>query len=357
MKTREELFEDKRFRTVIEMIAPGAPVREGLSYILQGGTGALLVFSNKAQVRRLMEGGVSINAPFNPMLLYELAKMDGAIILDRNASRIMHANAILQPRSGILSSETGTRHRAGQRVAKQTNEPVLAISRRRSSMTLFLGDTKMNLDSVPTLLNKGTQAMSTLEKYRASLDKALLELSVRELEDMVTISDVVRVIQRTEMARRLQREARTYVIELGGEGRPLALQLNQLEDSLVEGLSVVRDYYRDGKTEKDAIERLDNLSDTDVLNLGAMAQCLGYKSNLTAVDDYLVPRGYRILQQTRRLPQSIIENLIGEFGNLRALIQAPREALIAVDGVGEVRAEKLREGLKLLRNQLIFDLH
>lgn len=356
MKKREDLFEDKRFRAAIELIAPGTPLREGLSYIIQGETGALLVFCSTPRVRKLAEGGVSINQPFSPMLLYELSKMDGGIILTRDATRIVHANAILQPKSAIISNETGTRHRTAERVAKQTGEMVLALSRRRSSMTLYLGDIKVNLDTVPTLLNKGTQAVATLEKYKASLDKVLLELSIRELEDLVTISDVVRVVQRAEMARRMLREARTYVIELGQEGRPLALQLNQLEDSLAEGFSVVRDYLRDSKSEKDALARLAELGDTDLLTPGAVAHCLGYQANLTAVDDYLVPRGYRILQQTRRLPGNIIDKLISEFGNLRAIMQAPREALIAVDGVGEVRAEKLREGLKLLRNQLIFDL-
>lgn len=355
--SRVELFDDKRFQAAIKMVAPGSRVREALSYILQGQTGALLVFSGSPRTRKLLEGGVPLDVPFNPMLMYELAKMDGAIILDREGTRIMHANAILQPKPTIPSNETGTRHRAADRLAKQTREVVLAVSKRRNSMTLYLGDVKFSLDPVPTLLNKGLQAMSTLENYKASLDKVLFELSVRELEDLVTIFDVVRGVQRTEMVRRMLREVQTFVIELGSEGRLLALQLTEYQESLNAGIMVTRDYYRDGKTERDSLTRLTQLTSPEVLNLGHVAQCLGYSSNLATVDDYLVPRGYRILEQTHRLPSSIIEKLVGEFGNLRAIMQAPRESLIAVDGVGEVRAERLREGLKLLRNQLVFDLH
>ncbi len=357
LMARIELFENKRFQSAIKMIAPGAPLREALSYMLQGQTGALLVFSSSARTRKLTEGGAPLDVPFNPMLLYELAKMDGAIILDRNATRILHANAILQPKPSIPSDETGTRHRAADRMAKQTNELVLAVSKRRNSMTLYLGEIKFNLDPVPTLLNKGLQAMSTLENYKASLDKVLFELSVRELEDLVTIFDVVRVLQRAEMVRRMLREVETFVIELGTEGRLLGLQLTEYQESLDSGIMVARDYYQDGKTEREALNRLSKLTNPEILNLGNVAQCLGYSSNLAAVDDYLVPRGFRILEQTHRLPSSIIEKLVGEFGNLRAIMQAPRDSLIAVDGVGEVRAERLREGLKLLRNQLVFDLH
>ena len=357
MISRDERFQDQRFRAAINMIAPGSALREGLSYILQGETGGLLFFTTRDRGQRLSEGGVSIDQPFNPMLVYELAKMDGAIILNRDASRILRANAILKPKATILSNETGTRHRAADRTAKQTGELVLAVSKRRSSMTLYLGEMKFILDPIHTLMNKGLQAMSALEKYKTTLDKVLYELSVRELEDLVSILDVVRVVQRAEMVRRMLQEVDTFVLELGGEGRLLGIQLHEFQDSMEAGLAVVRDYYRDGKSEKDTLVRLTKLSAADLLNPGSIAQALGYGTNLASVDDYLVPRGYRILKQTHRLPQSIIEKLVGEFGNLRAIMQAPREALIDVEGVGEVRAEKLREGLKLLRNQLVFDLH
>jgi len=353
------LYEDKKFLDALRKVAPGAVLREGLSYIIQGGGGGLIVVSSSPKVRALSEGGVKINCPFEPTLLYELAKMDGAIFVDKDVTRIISANTFLIPDDTIPSVETGTRHRAAQRLAKQSGEMVIAISQRRSTVTLYVADIKHTLDNIATILNKAGQALQTLEKYKATLDRVLVELSVRELEDLVTIYDVVRAAQRTEMVQRIVKEIENHIVELGIEGRLLEMQLREFEESTDEGLMVIRDYYRDKEigTEKEVFGRLAKFSTMELLNLGNISNALGYGLNISAVDDYLVPRGYRILTKTHRLPRPVIENLVNTFGNLRAIMQAPHEKLIAVEGMGDVRAGKLKEGLKLLRNQLIFDLH
>ena len=356
---KSALYKDKKFLASLRKVAPGTPLREGLSYILQGGTGGLVVVSSSPKVRALSEGGVKINCEFEPTLIYELAKMDGAIFVDKDVSRIISANTFLVPDDTIPSAETGTRHRAAQRLAKQTGEMVIAISQRRSTLTLYVGDTKHVMDNIATLLNKASQALQTLEKYKATLDRVLVELSVRELEDLVTIYDVVRAVQRTEMVLRIVKEIEYYIVELGVQGRLLEMQLREFEDSINEGLMVIRDYFRDKeiRNEKEVLKRLNKFSTMEILNLGNISNALGYGLNISAVDDYLAPRGYRILTKTHRLPRPVIENLVNTFNNLRAIIQAPHDRLIAVEGMGDVRAEKLKEGLKLLRNQLIFDLH
>ncbi|MBI5115687.1 DNA integrity scanning protein DisA [Candidatus Poribacteria bacterium] len=356
---KASLYEDKKFVEALRKVAPGSLLREGLSYILQAGTGGLIVVTSSHKLRALAEGGVKINCPFRPTLLYELAKMDGAIFVDKEITRIISANTFLVPDETIYSEETGTRHRAAQRFAQQTGEMTIAISQRRSTVTLYVGDKKHVLDNIATVLNKASQALQTLEKYKTALDRVLVELSVRELEDLVTIYDVVRVVQRTEMVLRIVREIEYYIIELGIEGRLLEMQLRELEDSINEGLMVIRDYYRDKeiRSEKEVLFRLGKFSSMEILNLGNVSNALGYGLNISAVDEYLVPRGYRILTKTHRLPRPVIENLVNTFSNLRTIIQAPHEKLTAVEGMGDVRAEKLKEGLKLLRNQLIFDLH
>ena len=356
---KASLYEDKKFLAALRKVAPGSLLREGLSYIIQGGGGGLIVVSNNPKVRALAEGGVKINCPFESTLLYELAKMDGAIYLDKDVTRIISANTFLIPDDTIESVETGTRHRAAERLAKQTGEMVIAISQRRATVTLYVGDIKHTLDNIATLLNKAGQALQTLEKYKVTLDRVLVELSVRELEDLVTIYDVVRTAQRTEMVLRIVKEIENYIVELGIEGRLLEMQLREFEESINEGLMVIRDYFRGREIvdEKEVFERLDKFSAMELLNLGNISNALGYGLNISAVDDYLVPRGYRILTKTHRLPRPVIENLVNTFGNLRAIIQAPHEKLTAVEGMGDVRAGKLKEGLKLLRNQLIFDLH
>lgn len=352
------LYEDKKFLDALRKVAPGTPLREGLSYIIQGNVGGLIVISSSPKARALAEGGVKINTTFQPTLLYELSKMDGAIFVDKDVTRIISANTFLVPDETIYSEETGARHRAAQRFAKQTGEIVLAISQRRATVTLYVGEIKQVMDNIPTLLNKASQALQTLEKYKATLDRLLVELSVRELEDLVTIYDVTRTVQHTEMVLRIVREIQHYIIELGIEGRLMEMQLRELEESANEGTMVIRDYYRDKeiRSEKEVLSRLSKFSSKELLNLGNVSNALGYGLNISAVDEYLVPRGYRILSKTHRVPRSVIENLVNTFTNLRSIIQAPREKLVAVEGMGDVRAEKLKEGLKLLRNQLIFDL-
>jgi diadenylate cyclase len=356
---KAKLYEDRKFLEALRKVAPGTMLREGLSYIIQGSTGGLIIISSSPKARALTEGGVKINSPFQPTLLYELAKMDGAIFVDKDVTKIISANTFLVPDETIYSEETGTRHRAAQRFAQQTGEMVIAISQRRSTVTLYVGEIKHVMDNIATLLNKASQALQTLEKYKATLDRLLVELSVRELEDLVTIYDVSRTIQHTEMVLRIVREVKYYLVELGVEGRLLEMQLRELEESANEGLMVVRDYYRDKeiRSEKEVVNRLDKFSSMELLNLGNISNALGFGLNISAVDEYLIPRGYRILTKTHRLPRTVIENLVNTFSNLRAIMQAPREKLTVVEGMGEVRAEKLKEGLKLLRNQLIFDLH
>jgi diadenylate cyclase len=342
------LYEDKNFLEALRKVAPGTKLREGISYIIQGNTGALFVISSSHKARALAEGGVKINTTFSPTLLYELSKMDGAIFVDKDVTRIISANTFLVPDETIYSEETGTRHRAAQRFANQTGEMVIAISQRRSTVTLYVGEIKHVLDNIATLLNKAGQALQTLEKYKATLDRLLVDLSVRELEDLVTIYDVARTAQHTEMVLRIIKEVKYYIVELGVEGRLLEMQLREMEESANEGTMVIRDYYRDKEihNEEEVANRLSKISNA-----------LGYGLNISAVDEYLIPRGYRILSKTHRVPRPVIENLVNTFGNLRAIVQAPREKLTVVEGMGDVRAEKLKEGLKLLRNQLIFDLH
>ena len=218
-KTEAELY-----RGALQMISPGAPIREAISFILQSGTGALLCFGQPKRMSDLSEGGVHLDTPCTPQLLYELSKMDGAILLNFDGSRILHANRFLKPRSTIPSAETGTRHRVAERMAKQAKCIVVAVSERRSSVTLFVGERKHVMDTLPTLLNRASQVLQTLERFIIALNQALEDLSVREFQDMVTIFDVCRTIQRYERVVRIAREMGPFIIELGAEGRLAEMQ-------------------------------------------------------------------------------------------------------------------------------------
>ncbi len=348
---------NEAFHEALLMVAPGTPLREGLSAILQGGTGALLCFGEPGRLAKLSEGGVKMDAAVTPQLLYELSKMDGAIILNANGTRIHYANRFLKPAAKIPSDETGTRHRTAQRLAAQAKCMVIAVSQRRASVTLYVHDKRHVLDSVAALVNKAVQAIQTLEKYMSVLNQAMQDLTTREFQDVVTIFDVCRAIQRTEMVIRISKEIQPYLMELGTEGRLIELQLKELVLPVSEAVLTIKDYYRDrpGVTYESVREKISQIPQQELLQLGSISHALGYGPNIRSIDNYLSPRGYRVLTATHRIPPQIIQNLVQQFGNLQHILRAPTEELVKVDGVGEVLAERIRVSLNLLRNQLALD--
>jgi diadenylate cyclase len=354
---KKKISSEEAFRVALRMLAPGTVIREALSAILQAGTGALLCFGDTKTLSALSEGGVQLDEPLTPQLLYELCKMDGAIILNQDGTRILYANRFLKPSANIPSNETGTRHRTAQRLAGQAKCIVVAVSQRRSSVTLYVHERRHMLDTISTLVNKANQAMQTLQKYISVMNQAMLDLTTREFQDVVTIFDVCKAIQRTEMVLRIAMEIEPYILELGTEGRLIHLQLKELLEPAEEATLVVKDYFRPSEnlSYEIALNKIHALPQQDLLNLGSISSALGFSSKLRSVDTYLSPRGYRVLTATQRIPVPIIDNLVAQFKTLQVIIRAPKDVLVEVDGVGEVMAERVKVSLNLLRNQLALD--
>src|SRR5947208_4994737 len=208
-------------------VAPGTPLREGLDRILQGNRGALIVIGDGPEVLAICSGGFLLDAEFTPQRLSELAKMDGAIILAADASRIARANVHLVPNPRVATSETGTRHRTAERVARSVDVPVISVSEDMSIIAVYRNDEKKPLERIPALLNRANQALQTLERYKNRLDTVSAALSALEVEDLVTLRDVVTVLQRAEMVRRIAEEIDGYIVELGADGRLVRLQLEE----------------------------------------------------------------------------------------------------------------------------------
>jgi diadenylate cyclase len=354
----------KQLAEIFKLIAPGTILREGLENVLRAKTGGLIVIGDSEEVLGIVDGGFNLNAELTPSRLYELAKMDGAMVLNSSADRILCANAQLIPDPTIPSSETGTRHRTAERVAKQTGELVIAISQRRDIITLYKGTIKHILEDIRVILSKANQAVQTLEKYRNVLDQALTNLSALEFEDLVTIDDVVTVIQRTEMVLKIEREIKRYINELGIEGRLIKMQLEELiSDVKDEGVLLIKDYLADNEDEEDEVDpedllmELTNWSSDEMLSLNTISKALGHGGGVNTLDLSIAPRGYRILRKIPRLPMPVIENLVDRFQNLQAIINASPDELDDVDGIGEVRAQAIKEGLRRLRDQVLLDRH
>jgi diadenylate cyclase len=342
----------ERLLRVLKTLAPGSPIREGLENVLRARTGALIVVGDTPQVMALVDGGFRIDTEFGPSQLYELCKMDGAIILSRDARRILYANAQLVPDPNIPSFETGIRHRTAERVAKQTGELVIAISQRRNVITLYKGPHKYVLRDSSVILTKANQALQTLERYRVVLSQALTHLGALELDDLVTAGDVAKVVQRAEMVARIVREIDRYVDELGTEGRLVLMQLQELESNLEDdGRLVIRDYAQDPSEERarEIQAQLASWDAEDLLDLQAIGRLLGIGGPQGAADTPVSPRGYRLLHRIPRLPLPVIENLVNTFGSLKRIMGASLEELDAVEGIGEVRARSIQAGLLRLR--------
>lgn len=357
---KEEKSFDDKFVKAIRVLAPGTPLREGLENILRAKTGALIVVGDSPQVMEIVEGGFAINSDYSPANVYELGKMDGAIILSADAKRILVANAQLIPDPAIHSMETGIRHRTAERVARQTDAIVISISQRRSVITLYKGSIKYVLRDIGVILTKANQAIQTLEKYKVVLDRALTNLTALEFEDLVTVYDVVKAVQRTEMVLRIVKEIEDYISELGNEGRLVSMQLDELVNHVEEdGLMIIRDYanLEETKSPEEIMHTLREWPSEDLLDLSLISRALGYLGNTAALDQVVTSKGYRILHKLPRLPWPVIENLVDTFGNLHKVLRASIVELDEVEGIGEVRAKAIKEGLSRYRDQLVIDRH
>ena len=343
-------------RKILPMVAPGTVLYEGLENILRARTGALIVIGDSEKVMQVVDGGYHINAELNAATLYELAKMDGAIILSSDAKRILLANTHLTPDSIIPTKETGSRHRTAERVAIQTGELVIAISQRRNLITLFKGNERHVLRDVSTILVKANQALQTLEKYKSVLDQALTNLSALEFEDMVTLTEVATVVQRTGMVSRIAKEIELYVCELGTEGRLVNMQLEELMYNLEEeGLLVLKDYIVHPEQWEKVRDEIFSWDYEELVDLNSIVKEMGYANQI--LDAQVTPRGYRILNKIPKLPLPVIENLVRRFENLQNIVDASIEELDEVEGIGEVRARSIKEGLRRLRDQVLLDRH
>jgi diadenylate cyclase len=350
---------EKDISSILRFVAPGTPLREGIDNVLRAKTGGLIVVGYNGKLKGVVDGGFSINCPFSPAHLYELAKMDGAIILDESGQRILYANTQLIPHTSIYSSETGMRHRTAERVAKQTNNLVIAISQRRNVITLYHGDTRYALKDIGVILTKANQAIQTLEKYKSVLDQGITNLGALEMEELVTFHEVIQVIHRIEMVMRIKSEILNYVNELGTEGRLIRLQMKELVANIEEEAAwLIKDYTNDPSTDPfEVLQKLKLLSNKELLDSDIILKLLGYNGSLKVEEEPAIPRGYRILNKIPRLPVLIIRNLIEAFSHLNGIMKTSLQDLEGVDGIGEIRARKIKEGLSRIQEQLIIDRH
>jgi diadenylate cyclase len=340
------------------MVAPGTALREGLDDILHARTGGLLTIGDPEELGFLFSGGIKLDIDYTPALLYQVAKMDGGIVLNANATKIAMANVQLMPDPTILSSETGTRHRTAERVSKQTDAVVIAISQRRQVVSLYVDGSKYILEDIPVVLAKANQALATLDKYRTRLDQVSTRLTALEFEGGATLHDVLTVLQRSELVTRMAVEIERYIVELGTEGRLIEMQLEEVMVGVAsDRAALIHDYLATDADDSyaGALDQLGRMPHQDLLDFGRLAELIGYDRKLNTLDYPVSPRGFRILGRIPRLPKLVVSQIVKEFGGLDELLAATDAELETVEGVGEIRAKDIREGLRRLQEINLVD--
>ena len=305
-----------------------------------------------------MTGGFSINEEYTASRLYELAKMDGAIVLSKDVKRILYANAQIIPSSSIPTKETGTRHRTAERTAKQTGELVISISQRRNIITIFKGNFRYTIDETSKVLAKANQAIQTLERYKKVFDTKLNILNEYEFNDIVTLDNVITCIQRAEMLMKIEEDIKKYIYELGEDGILVKMQLEELIGDLEnEELLIIKDYIAPGKkrTSQRVLEEISNINEIGLVDTSLIAKLLGYEIFDNYEEVAVYPKGYRILNKIPRMPSNIVTNLVKTFKSFQHILLADIKKLDEVEGIGEVRAKTIKQSLKRMQEQFVFD--
>lgn len=336
------------------LLAPGTPLRDGLERVQAGRTGALIVLGNTEVVREISSGGFKLDAAFTPTGLRELAKLDGAIILTGDCERIVAAGVQLMPDPALPTLETGTRHRTADRVAQQSGCAVVTVSASMNTIALFLADQRYPVEPPATVLGRANLALQTLERYRNTLRQALARLSVLEVQDQVTIRDLIAVAQRLEMVRRLEDETGGYVTDLGTDGRLIGLQLLDVNEGVAHLPELLSADYRPDNATDDQFDfgRLAELTDAELVDAVTVAQAIGFTE---PPETPLSTRGYRQLAGVHRLPSGVAGRVIEHFDGLQGILGASSSDLRQVDGVGDSRARLIRDALTRTADLVYFE--
>lgn len=349
------MFMNDKMLEILKLVAPGTELREGLENILKAKTGALIVVSDSEDILKIADGGFKIDEEFTSTNIYELAKMDGAIILSSDLKRIIRANVQLNPDFSISTRETGTRHKTAERVAKQFGELVISISERRGIITLFKGNFRYVINDTQSVLMRANQTLQALEKYKTVFDNMLSILSEHEFDDIVTLDTVINCIYRSETIMRMETDVKRSIIELGDEGRIVNMQLEELMANVEdEEKLIIQDYNINKEISTQSIlEEIRKIDKKNLIVSEKIVKLLGYEVSSDILDTNVSPKGYRILSKVPKMPSSIIEKTVEAFGSLQHICSASIDELDDVEGIGEIRARIINQSLKRLQEQYI----
>ena len=349
-----ETILDAEFLAKIKLLAPGTKLRKALDDIVMAKLGTIVVFvDSAAKFKDIFQAGFQVDTPFAPEKLYELSKMDGAIVVDQDNARLYFANVHLIPDASIPSNETGIRHRTAERVARQTGDLVVAVSARRNVITAYYKTHKHIINTIAYLVTKIGRSLSVLEKHRENLNKMIRQIDNDEINGSVSLEEISVLIAKFLGVQKIRHEIEPYIIEIGAEGKLSNMQLLEIIGDLDEQFKYfIMDYAADEVDESKAIdigERLRSLKEPHNLNV---AETLGYEavSTIQIEEKAVAPRGYRLLILRAGMPLNISKNVIEGFGNMVRICAADVDDLKTVEGIGVKRANQIIESIRMMKN-------
>ena len=324
-------------------LIPGQPLRNGVDLVADKKTGALIVIGTSAKLEKISSGGITLNnCSYTPEMLSELAKMDGAIIVDANVNNILKANVHLNPSDNIPTSQTGTRHRTAERVSVETELSVIAVSEESSTIKVFSNNTVNELEESSIIFGKVNESLQSIDRTRRRFDDAVLELGELEVENTLTNQQVLEVIQRGELLGRLSHQVRKEATDLGEDSGLVMIQIDSLESGVRNTLDLVLKDHLPAKRFRNINKAVDEIANLTYEELNSI-QHLGSVLFMESLDEVSTSKGYRILARLPGLPDNLHDSLIQKFKTLPNLLTASNDKLFEVEGIGRSRAQQLRE--------------
>ena len=338
----------------LSQLLPGEPLRIGVDLIAYKNTGALIVIGSSAKLDKISSGGVDlINCEYSPEMLSELAKMDGAIIVDELVTKILKANVHLNPSDTLNTTQTGTRHRTAERTAEETSLTVITVSEESSLVKVFTNSDTTELEEPSVILGRVNESLQSVDRMRRRFDDAVAELGELEIENSLSNQQVLEVIQRGELLTRLAKQVRSEALRLGGEAGLVLIQIDSLESGVTDTLNLVLKDHLPAKKYRNIAKATDEISRQSYEELNDI-NYLGSVLGKLPLDDLSTSKGYRVLARLPNLPENLHDSIIQKFKTLPKLLSSSPEKLYEIEGIGQGRAQQLRNYFDTLLKNIGF---
>ena len=147
-------------------------------------------------------------------------------------------------------------------------------------------------------------------------------------------------------------------MNFGDDGVLVKMQLEELvEDLPEEELLIVKDYIAPSRrlVAEKILQAIQASSQDEFIKSEVIAKMLGYEQFDNYEEVAVYPRGYRILNKIPRMPSNIVTNLVKTFKSFQHILLADVDKLDEVEGIGEVRARTIKQSLRRMQEQFVFD--